>query len=158
MRKVYPAAAPTARRTHSSAKFRAFHNGTHLILPTVRPYSSDTGETTLAGRTVAKTCSAMSKSERVGRNNARIFTPHRKKQNIAGRKGHVPAKAKVTLRQSLAPPRQKTKRRRIGEVLQKKRALPKEAHAYCEGITPIRVPPDCRRQAPACAPSWRRGR
>ena len=158
MRKVYPAAAPTARRTHSGAKYRAFHNGTHLILPTVRPYSSDTGETTLAGRTVAKTCSAMSKSERVGRNNARAFTPHHKNKIPQGEKGTFTQKPKSLEDSSLAPPRQKTKRRRIGEVLQKKRALPKEAHAYCEGITPIRVLPDCRRQAPACAPSWRRGR
>ena len=82
---------------------------------------------------------------------------HATPQNTAEGKGYVPAKAKVTWRQSLAPPRQKTKRRRIGEVTQKKRALPKEAHAYCESITPIRVLPDCRRQAPACAPSWRRG-
>lgn len=83
---------------------------------------------------------------------------HAPPQDTAGGKGHVPAKAKVTWRQSLAPPRQKTKRRRIGEVSQKKCAPPKEAHVYCEGITPIRVLPDCRRQAPACAPSWRRGR
>ena len=157
VRKVCPATAPTARRTLSDAKCRAFHNGAHLISPTVRWYSSDTGKTTLAGRTVAKTCSAMNKSGRGGRNNARAFTPHRKKQNTAGGKGYVPAKAKVTWRQSLAPPRQKTKRRRIGEVSQKNvRSQRKRTH-IAKVFTPIRVPPDCRRQAPACAPSWRRG-